>query len=407
MYRGSLLSRRHHRRVHVDKIYSWTTFDRFTPNDPLCWRLRTQSGQIRRVIDPHECHRVAIVVLPGIGPLDFGTAVASFGIAPYTVIVCGEAGVQALRGGLTITPGAGLNVLDTVDTIVVPGYLPETLIPSPDVVAALQRAHRRGARIAANSLGVFALAHAGLLDGLAATTHWAHLEALASQFPSIDVRRDALYVRSGNIHTSAGAAAGLDLFIDMIREDLGEAAAGELRRQLVASPPRAGEHRQPHQPLPLPPTGDSVATLCAWILANFEEPMTLADIAAHANMSVRNFSRRFVAETGVTPMKWLQAARINHARELLETTDRTTEDIARRCGMGSRANFRRIFIHQVGLTPAEYRISHRGARAMSAFPLSDLRAGQQHVTEPVALKIATPDISSTGDGLAEPDEISL
>lgn len=313
------------------------------------------------MIDARVPHRVAVVAVPGLGPLDFGIALYSFGFAPYKLLVCGEAPVEEVLARSLVVPTAGLDALDTADTVIVPGHSPTSLRPSGNLVTSLRRARDLGARIASISTGAFTLGYAGLLDGHPATTHWMHLDSLAEAFPAADVRRDALYVTSGQLHTCAGAASGIDMFLNMVRCDLGAAVANQRRRRLVAPPPRSGDEPQFFETLVPHPDEELVLATRAWSLARLHEPLTVAQMAARANMSTRNFSRRFTAETGDTPMKWLQTARIDYARELLESTNRNVMDIARRCGLGTRANFRRIFIQHVGVSPNEYRFAHRAS----------------------------------------------
>lgn len=305
---------------------------------------------------------MVVVALPELGALDFGVALYSFGFEPYELLVCGEGPVEEVLAKSTVVPTHGLDALDTADTVIVPGCSPTSLRPSDNVVAGLRSARDRGARIASISTGSFALGYAGLLDGYQATTHWLHLDSLAATFPAADVRRDVLYVISGQLYTSAGAASGIDMFLNMVRSDLGAAVANQRRRRLVAPPPRSGEERQFFETVVPHPDEAPVLSTRAWSLGRLHEPLTLAQMAAYANMSTRNFSRRFTAETGETPMKWLQMARINCARELLESTDKNVADVARRCGLGTRANFRRIFIQYVGVSPSEYRFAHRTSR---------------------------------------------
>jgi transcriptional regulator GlxA family with amidase domain len=323
------------------------------------------------MIDDRASHRVAVLAVPGLGPLDFGIALYSFGFAPYELVVCGEAPVEEVLAKSLVVPTQGLEALDAADTVIVPGHSPTTLRPSDNVVAALRRARDGGARIASISTGAFTLGHAGLLDGHQATTHWMHVDSLATTFPNVDVRRDVLYVISSQLYTCAGAAAGIDMFLHMVRTDLGAAVANQRRRRLVAPPPRSSDERQFFETFVPHPDEEPVLATRSWSLAHLHEPLTLASMAARANMSTRNFSRRFVAETGDTPMKWLQTARIDYARELLESTDYNIADIAVRCGLGTRANFRRIFIQYVGISPREYRFMHRTPLAIDTVVASD------------------------------------
>jgi transcriptional regulator GlxA family with amidase domain len=259
-----------------------------------------------------------------------------------------------------MTPPAGLEAIDSADTVIVPGYLPVEPPPSAAVMDRLQAAYDRGARMASICVGAFALGHAGLLDRRCATTHWQFLDALADVAPEADLRRDVLYIAEDRVCTSAGVASGIDLCLEMIRTDYGAAAANQRGRVLVAAPHRSGDQRQFIEYFTPQRRGSHVAPIRAWMLAHLQDPITLADMAKQANMSTRNFSRRFIAETGLTPNKWLQAARIDHARELLETSNERVDVIGHLSGLGTAANFRRIFVQHVGITPGQYRRMYRG-----------------------------------------------
>ena len=304
-------------------------------------------------------HRIAVVAMPGVLTLDFGIPLHAFDFEAYDVTVCGEGPVEDYQTRTTMTPPAGLEAIDTADTVIVPGYLPITEPPSDKVVERLRDAFERGARVASICVGAFALAHAGLLDGRRATTHWQYVDQLAREFPAVDVRRDVLYIAEDRVCTSAGVASGIDLCLEMIRTDYGTTLANQRGRVLVAAPHRSGDQRQFIEYFAPRPRGEFVAATRSWILDRLQEPITLADMAAQANMSTRNFSRRFIAETGLTPSKWLQAARIDRARELLETSDESIDRIGRMAGLGTSANFRRIFAQHVGVMPSEYRKMYR------------------------------------------------
>jgi transcriptional regulator GlxA family with amidase domain len=311
------------------------------------------------MISTSSTHRVAVVAMPGLLTLDFAIPIHAFDCPPYELVVCGEGASREAQAGATISPAAGLEATETADTVIVPGYRPPTERPSDKVVAALREAHHRGARIASICTGAFTLGYAGLLDHREATTHWMYLDTFAAEFPDVVVRRDVLYLAQGQVCTSAGVAAGIDLCLQMIRSDLGAAVANQRGRMLVAAPHRTGDQRQFVEHFLPDPRGTLVADTRTWGLQRLAEPLTLADMARHANMSTRNFSRRFIAETGAPPMRWLRIARVDRARELLESTDQNVEQIARQVGLGTRANFRRIFTGFVGVGPREYRQLYR------------------------------------------------
>ena len=307
-------------------------------------------------------HRVMVLVLPGVLPLEFGIAVQIFGTDPhYELTVCASAPVQG--DGFCVTASAGLGVLADADTVVVPGYRDFGAKPSSDVLAALQDAHQRGARLVSICSAAFALAAAGLLNGRPATTHWQVTDELRRQYPLIDVRPNCLYVDDGDILTSAGVTAGIDLCLHLIRRDNGAAAANSRARALVAPPQRAGGQAQYVERLLPDSSGDKLAPLRTWLLGHLTDPIDLDTIAGSAGMSRRTLVRRFREETGTSPIAWLTDARLDRARELLELTDEPVESLGRLTGLGSPASVRAIFRQRLGTSPQEYRamFRHRSA----------------------------------------------
>ncbi|MFD0639401.1 GlxA family transcriptional regulator [Catenulispora yoronensis] len=209
--------------------------------------------------------------------------------------------------------------------------------------------------------GVFVLAQAGLLDGRRATTHWHNLDRLARDYPRVTVEREALYVVDEPILTSAGAAAVLELCLHLIRTDLGAAAAAAAGNLILAAPPRPADQPQPTATVPPGPARRTLATTRAWARSRLDSPIVLADLAAHAKVSERTLTRRFHAETGLSPLRWLLDQRIDLARQLLETTDLTMDGIAHRSGLGSSDSLRRHFVLRLGVTPSAYRTRWRPA----------------------------------------------
>ncbi|WP_406095541.1 GlxA family transcriptional regulator [Kitasatospora purpeofusca] len=305
-------------------------------------------------------HRVAVLVLEGAKPLDVGIPAQVFSSRPsmpYTVRVCGPApGLVAGGDGLSYHVAEGLEAVEHADTVFVPGYRdPATTAPPAAVVEALVAAHARGARLAAISTGAFALAATGLLDGRRATTHWHYAKALAERHPRILVDENVLFVDEGTVLTSAGAASGIDLCLHLVRRDHGVGLSNHVARRLVAAPYRSGGQAQ-YVPRSVPePLGDLFAGTREWALAHLAEPLTLEGLARHARVSARTFSRRFVEDTGYTPMQWVLRARVDLARELLERTDLGVEQIADRVGLGTGANLRLHFHRVLGTSPTEYR----------------------------------------------------
>ncbi|MFJ4880497.1 GlxA family transcriptional regulator [Streptomyces sp. NPDC088745] len=305
-------------------------------------------------------HRVAVLVLEGAKPLDVGIPAQVFttrASMPYEVRVCGAApGLVAGGDGLAYHVAHGLEALDWADLVFVPGYRqPDRADPPGNVVDALVAAHGRGARLAAISTGAFALAATGLLDGRRATTHWHYTRALAARHPLVRVDPNVLFVDEGSVLTSAGAASGIDLCLHVLRGDLGVAASHHAARRLVAAPYRSGGQAQ-YVPRGVPePLGERFAATREWALRHLGEPLTLDALARRAGVSARTFSRRFVEETGCTPMQWVLRARVDLARELLERSQLAVEQIAADTGLGTGANLRLHFQRILGTTPSEYR----------------------------------------------------
>jgi transcriptional regulator GlxA family with amidase domain len=307
-----------------------------------------------------EIHRVVVLVLDGAKPLDVGIPAQVFTsrpTMPYEVRVCGAApGLVAGGDGLAYHVAEGLDAFGAADTIFIPGYRhPDRDDPPAAVVAALRKAHARGVRLAAISTGAFALAATGLLDGRRATTHWHYTRELARRHPLIRVDEDVLFVDEGPVLTSAGAASGIDLCLHLVRRDHGVALANRVARRLVAAPYRSGGQVQ-YIPHSVPEAvGEHFAATRHWALARLDKPLTLGDLARHANVSARTFSRRFVEETGYTPAQWILRARVDRARELLESSALGVEQIAGDVGLGTGANLRLHFQRILGTSPSEYR----------------------------------------------------
>jgi transcriptional regulator GlxA family with amidase domain len=316
-------------------------------------------------------HRVAVLALDHVVALDLGTPTQVFGAAGsaagtplYAVAVCtADGGPVVARDGFHLLPEHDLALLETADTVVVPGIfdgptLRDGVLGEP-VRSALTRAHARGARIMSICTGAFALAAAGLLDGRRATTHWAHATRFRALHPAVDLDPDVLFVDEGDILTSAGVAAGIDLCLHVVRHDHGAAIANGAARRCVMPPWRDGGQAQ-YIERPVPDgVGPGTAPTREWSLARLGEPLTLHAMAGHARMSVRTFTRRFRAETGLSPARWLVRQRIDHARRLLETTDLGIDQIARRAGFGTAAALRQQFHQAVGVAPSAYRRTFR------------------------------------------------
>lgn len=258
--------------------------------------------------------------------------------------------------GLPLQVEHGLDRLATADLVLsLPGVDFRAQLPAP-VLEALRAAYERGALVAAHCVGVFLPAAAGLLDGLEVTTHWRFADDLATRHPNVTVRPQSLYIDQGRIVTGAGAAAGIDLCLYLLRREYGAATANEIARDLVTAPHREGGQQQ-FLATPVPEDGDDerLAGVLTWARANLASRIPVHELAARALMSPRSFARRFKAATGTTPHAWLLAQRLNLAEELLETTELPVEEVARRVGYGSAAVLREQFVLRRGIPPRDYR----------------------------------------------------
>ena len=273
----------------------------------------------------------------------------------YDLVVCTADG--APHPWLPNLPTASYAEVARVDSVVVPST--DDVDADPDLVAALRAGHERGVRVASLCTGAFVLAAAGLLDGRAATTHWMHADDLARRYPQVDVRADVLYIDGGDVLTSAGKTAALDLCIHLVRRDFGAAAANGIARRLVVPAHRAGGQAQFIAPPADPRSSDGLATALDWARARLDQPVTVRDLAEQAGLSTRQLARRMHTELQAGPLDWLHQQRIARAQELLERTDAAVEQIAARCGMGTAATLRRHFHRTVGVTPTAYRSTFR------------------------------------------------
>jgi transcriptional regulator GlxA family with amidase domain len=284
---------------------------------------------------------IAVVAVPPVKPFDLTMPslllgnVEVDGAPGYDVVVCtAEPGLVPSEQGLDIVVTAGLEAVQRAHTVIVPSTGNRHDIDAV-TSAALRSAAEAGKRVAAICTGAFVLAQAGLLDGRRATTHWAYAEDLAKAHPSVDVDPNVLYIDEGPVLTCAGSAAGIDLCLHLIRRDYGAAAAAVAARIAVVTPGREGGQAQ-FVDTPLPPErGVSLAAARAWALSRLDRPIALDDFAREARVSVRTLTRRFTAETGMTPFQWLLRQRLHRARELLESTELTVDQVARRSGGGA------------------------------------------------------------------------
>jgi AraC family transcriptional activator FtrA len=310
---------------------------------------------------------VVALIYDGLCAFEFSCAAEVFGLSRpelgpdwYRFETC-AAKSRSVRGqyGMRIQAGGGLDRLLAAGTIVITGW-EGVEVPPPRVLDALRQAHARGARLLSICSGAFALAATGLLDGKRATTHWRYAEELRRRYPKIHVDPNVLYVDEGDVLTSAGSAAGLDLCLHLVRRDYGPAIANHVARRLVISPHRDGGQAQfLERPVDNRERAqrrrEPLSALLDQIRRRLGEPWRISELARLAAMSERTFMRRFRATTGLSPADWITRARVDRARELLESTPLPIDHIAERCGLGSPTTLRHHFRKKVGVSPADYR----------------------------------------------------
>jgi AraC family transcriptional regulator, transcriptional activator FtrA len=338
------------------------------------WPRRGNSGIIDRVPDKTATpppHRVAALACEGVVLFElgvtndvFGTEITTASGDPlYELFVCGPAPSVMTDGGFRVEIPHGLDVLAAAHTVVVLGAGP---VPAAPVLDALRLARSRGQRLVSLCTGAFVLAAAGLLDGHTATTHWSDCADLARRYPRVSVDPKVLYTDEGDLLTSAGSAASLDLCLHLVQRDHGTEIAAKVARDLVVPLHRPGGQAQ-YIETPMPPLddGDLFADTIGWLRAHLDEQVEVADLAARAAMSPRTFARRFLASTGTTPLAWIVRERIRLAQRLLETSDLPVDVVARESGFGSPDNLRKHFGRALRTTPQAYR---RAFRAMVDAP---------------------------------------
>lgn len=318
-------------------------------------------------------HRVAVLVFDGLASFDLGIAAEVFAAERpelevawwYSFAVCAERpGPVRAVGGFELAARSGLEALADADTVILPGCPDVRADPSPDLVDALRRAHERGARLVSICSGAFTLAAAGLLDGREAATHWLYAELLQERFPRVRVNPGVLYVDGGDVLTSAGTAAGIDLCLHLIRRDHGAGIANRIARQMVVAAHRDGGQAQfVEAPVPRRVDDDPVADTVTWALDHLGAPITVAGLARCAHLSPRQFSRRFRAATGTAPGEWLLRQRLDASLTLLESSDAGIEEIGQLVGLPSPAGFRRHFRDAFGVPPSAYRRNFRSTQS--------------------------------------------
>jgi transcriptional regulator GlxA family with amidase domain len=322
--------------------------------------------------------RVVVLAYDGIQSLDLTGPVEAFDVAtrhgivpPYRVeVVAPSTQPIVTTSGITITPARSIHDLRTaVDTFIVAGgdgvY---AQLADPDLMKSVRRVASRARRVASVCTGAFVLAEAGLLDGRRVTTHWARCRRLARDYPDLDVDSDPIFVRDGDVYTSAGVTAGIDLCLALVEEDHGRDLALSVARQLVVFLKRPGGQAQFSSHLSTQLADhDALAEVQGWVADHLDADLSVARLAERAAMSPRHFARVFRAETGVTPARFVEHARVEQARRRLEESSAGVEEIAHDCGFGTPETMRRAFLRSLWVGPSEYRQRFR-ATAGSAHP---------------------------------------
>lgn len=307
---------------------------------------------------------VAVVAFDGISPFHlsvpcmvFGEDRTETGAPRFRVQVCApEPGELRTNAGFSLVVPHGLEAIRRARIVVVPSWRDDCSAAPPELIRALQAAHRRGATVMGLCLGAFVLAEAGLLDGRPATTHWKLAPAFAKQYPKVQLQPEVLYVDDGNVLTSAGTAAGIDCCLHLLRVRYGAETANRAARRMVVAPHRQGGQAQYiEQPVPATAERDRLAPLLEWLGRHLDRPHELDDLARRALMSRRNFTRRFRESTGTTVGQWVQNQRLALAQRLLETTDHPVERVATGAGFGSAVSLRKHFLSAFKVSPTAYR----------------------------------------------------
>jgi transcriptional regulator GlxA family with amidase domain len=327
-------------------------------------------------------HVVAVVVTRAMSTFELAVPCEVFGtdrtdiVDPwYELVFCAaEPGALRTTAGLQVPAASGLEALERADTVLVPAVSRDLQLRPPEpVLAALRSAHRAGRRIVSLCTGAYLVAAAGLLDGRRATTHWMNAMDLAHRFPAVEVVPSVLYVDEGDVLTSAGTAAAIDLCLHLVEKDHGAAVAAEVARRMVVPPHRDGGQAQVPRPAFVGAgRPDGLGPVLAWARERLDQPLTVAQLAAAGHTSPRTLARHFRETLGTTPLRWLVEQRVRLAQELLETTDEPVEWVARRAGFGDATNLRRHFQRVSGVSPRTYRhvFRYRAAAARAGWASS-------------------------------------
>lgn len=320
------------------------------------------SKKTRASRQPHR-HRVVALAYDGLCTFEFGCVVELFalerpelGVEWYDFAVCSaERGPLRAAGGIEIKVPNSLSLLDEADTIVIPGWRNADELPPPALLRRIRAAYERGARLCTICSGVFVLAAAGVLDGRTVTTHWRYAERLSKRYPTVTVEPNSLYIDSGQVLTSAGSAAGLDMLLHLVRRDYGAGIANQVAQRLVIPPHREGGQAQ-YLPRPMPQDDrNRLSKLIDWVRAHPSQAHTLRTLARRASMSPRTLQRQFQETVGFGPYEWLIRERVSLAKDMLQTGRHSLPRVAEAVGFRSQETFRRHFRRVAGTSPAMYR----------------------------------------------------
>lgn len=317
----------------------------------------------KRVPSPRRM-KIAIIAFDGIIPFHLSVPCLIFqgnardpGVSAFDVTVCAaDEGPLRTTAGFTIDAPGNFTAVDAADLVIMPSWHDDCRQSPPDLLEALRRAHRRGARVVGLCLGAFPLAEAGLLDGRTATTHWECTDILAQRYPKIKVDPDVMYVDDGDVVTSAGVAAGIDCCLHLLRQISGAEAANRRARRLLVAPHRQGGQAQfIERPLPVTDSDGRLSRVLQWVNEHIEQAHTIESLAERAAMSRRNFTRHFRQATGTSFKQWILNQRLAHAQHMLESSDATIERVAQEAGFGTGLSLRQHFRASLRISPSAYR----------------------------------------------------
>ncbi|MFE7325963.1 GlxA family transcriptional regulator [Streptomyces sp. NPDC057565] len=310
-------------------------------------------------------HRVVVLALDGVYPFELGIPSRVFGAAEgrYEVLTCTVDG-RSVRTNSDFSVGVehGPEILGTAHTVVIPPFDTSRITrEAPAAVVAALGSMAPGTRIVSICTGAFVLAATGMLDHRPATTHWALAKVFRDWFPQVELDPDVLFIDDGDVLTSAGAASGVDVCLHLVRKDHGSQVANRVARMCVVPPWRDGGQAQYiEQPVP-EPSANGTAAARQWALEHLHEPLSLAELADRARMSLRTFARRFDEEVGMSPGRWLIQQRVGRARQLLESSDLSVDEIAGQVGFATGTSLRQHLHAAIGVSPLAYRRTFRGA----------------------------------------------